>query len=170
LRRVGGELHLEHPRRTGELDALAFAQCAPQHRADVSVAHRIAEGLQLMFAGLQPREAEMTRIGDVDATNGARAGRDLRPDPEGLQDAARTVAERRGAIIEARLGGTLGLDGLDQHDLQRCVLQCQRKTRADHATADDRDIAAVGSFAHAVALTRLPSALRSHQESLARRS
>ena len=72
---LGRELDAGHARRACEADALRRAQRAPEHRAEVAVADRKAEGLLPECGRLEPGKAEMPGIGDVNRADlaGARA-------------------------------------------------------------------------------------------------
>ncbi len=145
LRPLGPELDRRHARRAAQLDPSAAPERAPQHRAEMSVADRVAEGRELVFGGVEPRKAEVAGIRDMNLAYWGRAGRDLIPDPEGAQDLPRAIAQGSAAIIEARLRGAVGGHGLDQQYLQPRAGQRQRQTRPDHAATDDGDIAAARS-------------------------
>ena len=71
---------------------------------------------------------------------GAASRRHRRPHAQGFEDLPRAVAERRGALIEARLRGRIRRHALDEQHAQLRRAQRQREARADHAAADDRDV------------------------------
>ncbi len=79
---VDAELQLEHASGAGQLDAPASPQRLPEHRADVPVSDRVAEGVESMLARLESCKPEMTGIGYMNAADGAGRGSNLRPDTE----------------------------------------------------------------------------------------
>lgn len=98
-----------------------------------------------MLCRIETREAESTRIGHVDPPDRRRLRRDLRPETERFEGAARAVAERRRAIVETRLRGRIGRDAFDQSRLETRRREGERETRAHQTTADDGDVDDIGS-------------------------
>ena len=154
-----GELRGDAQRQPGgPLEAL------PQRRAEEAVGHHVAERLDPLLARLQAREAEMSGIRDVDRADRAGPRRDRLPHPEGCEDAPAGIAQRGGALIEARLLGAGEGHALDQERAHAAADERQRQARADHAAADDRNVDLSGHSAvggHGRASQPRPSALRS---------
>src|ERR1700690_2739699 len=119
----------------------------------MAVADGIAEGLLPELRRLEPCEAEMPGIRNVNRLNRAGSRMDRGPDPEGLEDRARAIAECAGAIIEARLRRAVGRDRLDQQHAQVGLRQRKREAGTDHPAAGDRYVVAPGESAHAAAIS-----------------
>ncbi len=103
-RRVGPQLHRAHARRAASSSMPPrCAQRLPQHVPRCRLLTGVAEGIELVLRGVQAREAEVAGIGDVDLADRRGVRGDRVPHAEGLEDAPRAVAERGGALIEARL-------------------------------------------------------------------
>ena len=104
---------------------------------------------QYQLGRIEARKREMPCVGHMNSVDGAGALNDLRPHTQRLQNAARAIAERAGAIVEARLFGAAGFDRLNQRDLQARAGEGEGQAGPDHAAANDRDIAALRRIAHA---------------------
>src|SRR6185437_9752769 len=113
---------------------------APQRRADAPVGRHVAEGIDPLRGGLEAREAEAPGLGDVDGADRGRLRRDVAPHAEALENAPAGVAERGGALIEARLRGGAERHALDEQQRAAAARERRGEARAHHAAADHRDI------------------------------
>ncbi len=106
-----------------------------------------------MVLRVEPGEAEVPGVGDVDLAYRRCDGSDVVPHAQGREDLARAVAERGAALIEARLQLAASDHGLDQRYLEPGAGQRQRQARPHHAAPDDGDIALLrGRRGHAAAI------------------
>ena len=129
-------------------------ELAPERRADVPVRYDVAECVEPLLGGAEPRRAEMAGVGNADLAHRAGVRLQVLPDAERLEDPPAAVAQRAGAIIEARLPGRIGDHRLDQCDAPAGSGERERQARTDHAAADDRDLdIGVRRRAHAAAIS-----------------
>ena len=130
-------------RGNGERHVGRLAQGLPQDAADGAIRHHVAEGGNPLLGGIQARHAESTGIRNVDGANRRRLGCHRRPHAQALENLARAVAQRGGALIETGLRRRIRRHTFDEQGAQFRVAQCQREAGTDHAAADDCDIVSI---------------------------
>src|SRR6185437_16481919 len=130
---LGADVDRFEPSRHAALDARKLAKPLPECGADDAIWRHIAECLDTLLACIETRESKSARIGDVDRPDGRGVRRNALPDTERVKDSSTCVAERRRALIEARMRAGGGRYALDEHDPERglrerereaCFIQC----------------------------------------------
>ena len=91
----------------------------PERLAERRVLDGVAERLDALLLGLDPRGAEAPALGHVHGADRLGARRELGPDAERREDPLRRVRERGRAAVEARLLELRGVARLDEHDVER---------------------------------------------------
>ena len=107
--------NLLRPRGDSQREARGRAELVPQRRPDYPVGDHVTERIDSLLGGVEACKPESPRLGDVNTANGGRLGGHPFPASEALEDAAAGVAERCGALIEARLSPSSEGHALDQH-------------------------------------------------------
>src|SRR5947199_249690 len=139
-RSVGVDRDLLRPCRHAQCEFRRAAEPLPERRPDGAVGDDITEGIDPLLGGIEPREPEAPRLRDVDDPDGGGFGSERAPAAEALEDAAARVAERGGALIEARLAAASEGCALDQEQPHSRTGERRGETRAHESAADDRDV------------------------------
>src|SRR5207302_7100499 len=136
----GVDRDLLRPCRHAQCETRRAAQPLPERRPDCAVGDDITDGIDPLLGGVEPREPEAPRLRDVDDPDGGGLGSERAPATEALEDAAARVAERGGALIEARLAAASEGCALDQEQPHSRTGERGGETRAHESAADDRDV------------------------------
>jgi len=140
LDRILANVDRRHAGRTEYVEIGAARQTRPEGRAERTVRHDVTQRAAPELRRVDAGEAEMPPLRDVDLRDRGRRVRHILPDPQGLENAAAAIRQRRGALIEARLRGRIVRHRLDEGRAHAKPLQGDRETRAHHAAADDGDV------------------------------
>src|SRR5476651_1745351 len=98
------------------------------------------QGIEPLLGRAEPCGADASRLGNLDFTHGAGLLGQMRPHAERLENTPAAIAQGGGTIVETRLSGRIGGDGLDQRDALAGAAERQCQTCADQAPAYDRHI------------------------------
>ncbi len=93
-----------------------------------------------MLGGVEPGEAEVSGIRDMNTPDGCGMLRERVPDRQRRIDAARAIAQCGGAIVEAWLGRAAGTMRFDQYHLAAAARERQCQAGPNHSAADDGDL------------------------------